>query len=1006
MKAKKLIEVAMPIKEVSTESVRDKYIHEGHISTLHIWWARRPLALSRAVVFASLVDDPLDPNCPFAFRRAVKTLLSSPDYRPYRDIPYTAAFDPVEDNERNRLLCFIGQFSSAIQAQMLRGESLGSKDLLSHFSLIKWENKNNRSIIRLAQKLIWISYNSYSAKDFEELNSDYERSIREIDDLEEKLYSIPNRHLGGDNVAFLSNALSKAINAFQNSMPSVFDPFAGGGAIPLEAARLGCRSFGNDINPVAHIVEKASAEFPQKFGKPIVLSKDVFDETYGKDGAVLADNHKVRFDGSFYYIPNRLAFDVDYYCRKLLRKTETQIGNYYQTNEKGEKPVVYYWARTVVCGNPSCRARIPMLKQFYLSNKKGKLIYLNPIIKGNEIDFTLGFGKCNLTGWNNRGNITCPCCGNITDINEVKRQSINGGLKDRLLALVFDRGKGKEYEIATGNPYYCRKASLEDIPMDKMQRNSGGGDTFSWGITRWHQLFSERQLDVLMALNSNIANTVPFQGDYADVLKTYLGIFFDRVCSYSSSFGRWIPQNEQLTSLFGRQAIAMNSDYPEINIFSKSTSGAYNQLDWIIRYLYSESSNPFSAVFNHASSGEKTQFGENEISCVVTDPPYYNAIAYADISDFFYLWLKRSIGDIYPLNFSTPQTPKYEECTALKHHHNNSEEEAKKHFEKKLTEIFDAIRYQTSDIVSIMFAHQSTEAWTTLCNSILDARMNITGSWAIDSERDTRMVANAGAALESSVTVACRPSKRQGYGDYTEVKEAIREKVEHEVESLYSLGFRGADLMTACFGQAVSEFGKYKVVEKKDGSEVTVPELLDLARNLAFDSLLKGVQGDDFTRFYIGWLQMNGMGDTDFDDATKFTRVGMQVDVSDIFSRRLLIKDGNKQHLATAFEHLGNGAILGTRPEDSLIDQVHRAMLAYDSGDRYLLLKILHSVGADDQSASFWRVVASLRELLPDGKDLKAIEGLIGNSDNLRQESRTIDKRKPEQLTIDFGGDF
>jgi adenine-specific DNA methylase len=450
----------------------------------------------------------------------------------------------------------------------------------------------------------------------------------------------------------------------------------------------------------------------------------------------------------------------------------------------------------------------------------------------------------------------------------------------------------------------------------------------------------------------------------------------------------------------------MNSDYPEINIFSKSTSGAYNQLDWIIRYLYSESSSPFYAFFNNASSGEKSQFGENEITCVVTDPPYYNAIAYADISDYFYLWLKRSIGDIYPLNFSTPQTPKAQECTALKHHHNNSEEEAKKHFEKKLTEIFDAIRYQTSDIVSIMFAHQSTEAWTTLCNSILDARMNITGSWAIDSERDTRMIANAGAALESSVTVACRPSKRQGYGDFKEVKKAISEKVEHEVESLYSLGFRGADLMTACFGQAVSEFGKYKVVEKADGSEVTVPELLDLARNLAFNSLLKGVQGDDFTRFYIGWLQMNGMGETDFDDATKFTRVGMQVDVSEIFAKNILIREGKKQHLATAKEHLGDNRVIGTRPEDSLIDQVHRCMLAYDKGDRTELLQLLHRIGAEDIASPFWRLLATLQEILPDdSSDLKLVRGLLGNSDNLRQESRDIEQHKPEQMTLDFGAE-
>ena len=314
------------------------------------------------------------------------------------------------------------------------------------------------------------------------------------------------------------------------------------------------------------------------------------------------------------------------------------------------------------------------------------------------------------------------------------------------------------------------------------------------------------------------------------------------------------------------------------------------------------------------------------------------------------MWLKRTLGDVYPLNFSTPQTPKTEECTALKHHHSGSENDAKKHFEKKLTQIFDAIEAQTTDMVSIMFAHQSTEAWTTLCNSILDARMNITGSWPLDTEMTGAMKTDK-AFLESSVTVACRPSERRGFADFKEVKKAIFSTVENEVNSLYELGFRGADLLTACFGQAVSEFGKYKLVEKADGSEVTVMELLEIARTSAFNALLKGVQGDEYTRFYIGWLQMNGMGETDFDDATKFTRVGMSVNVSEIFAKKLLIRDGKKQHLATAAEHLGNTTNQGTHPEDPLIDQVHRAMLAYEKGDRHILLSLLHNVGADDPNA-------------------------------------------------------
>lgn len=342
------------------------------------------------------------------------------------------------------------------------------------------------------------------------------------------------------------------------------------------------------------------------------------------------------------------------------------------------------------------------------------------------------------------------------------------------------------------------------------------------------------------------------------------------------------------------------------------------------------------------------------------------------------------IGNEFSLNFSTPQTPKTEECTALKHHHEGDENKAKRHFERKLTEIFDAIEMQTSDIVSIMFAHQSTEAWSTLCNSILSARMNITGSWPIDTEREVRMLALAGAALESSVTVACRPSERKGYGDYKSVKKEIEKKVAEEVESLYELGFRGADLLTACFGQAVSEFGKYKSVEKSDGSEVTVAELLEMARNAAFDSLLKGVQGDDFTKFYIGWLQLNGTSETDFDDATKFTRVGVNVNIKDIQQEGLLILEGKKMHIAMADEHIGGSSIEGTRPEDSPINQAHRFILLYREGDRGKILRFVRDI-CPDSSSPLWRLLATLKELLPANDDQKQIVGILQNADDLRQ---------------------
>lgn len=996
-KAKKLIEIAMPIKEISAESVRDKSIRHGHISTLHLWWARRPLPVCRAVIFASLVPDPLDPECPQAFCDAVQDLLANnPLYAPYPDIPYTSIYDPMPDNLRNRLLMFIGKFSPVCQKNMLAGKTTPSKDQVQEGCLTKWESKNDPTVLRLARLLIWVAHNSELRPEatYTDLTVEFDEASKAITNAETALYHTPNRHLASPEVTAKEAALQKAIEKFQNRMPSVFDPFAGGGAIPLEAARLGCRSFGNDINPVAHIIEKGSVEFPQKYGKPIIYTHEEFMALYGKEGIKLYTENFGGMPTGNVEIPNRLSFDVEYYAKKLLAMTEAEVGHLYPADEKGNKPIAYYWARTATCSNPSCKAEVPLLKQFYLANTKSKKVYLNPIIHGTDIQFEIKEGSYDekvLPGWNKTGNLICPCCGSITTSKQVKEQANKIGLKERFIAIISEGSNGKQYTIPSIQLEQPHITLLnQSIPTENMTKQTDLISSRGWNINQWYQMFSNRQLNMLLTINKQLLNLKATlnQSNYTNILFTYLSIWFDRIAVANTSLGRWHISGEKLEHPFSRQAIAMVFDYPESNPFCNSSGSALNQLEWIIRYIESESNSPFAALFANASSGEKGQFAAKTLTAVVTDPPYYDAIAYADISDFFYVWMKRTLGDIYPINFATPQTPKTEECTALKHHHHNSEAEAKKHFENKLTAIFDAIEYQTSEIVSIMFAHQSTEAWTTLCNSILGARMNITGSWPMDTEMANRSLGLAGAALESSVTVSCRPSERNGFESFKRVKRAIETKVTEEVNALYELGFRGADLLTACFGQAVSEFGKYETVEKADGSEVTVGELLELARTAAFNALLSGFDGDEYTRFYIGWLQMNGMGDTDFDDAAKFARVGMSVNISDIFAHNLLIRTGNKQHLATYAERTINEK-LGMSTSDPLIDQVHRAMANWRDGDRGKILHHIHIVGKEANNP-FWRVLASLKELLPEGDDLTQVQELISNSADLIQHCGEI----------------
>lgn len=1011
MKAKKLIEVAMPIKEISAESVRDKSIRRGHISTLHLWWARRPLPACRAIVFGSLVPDPDDPACPQAFKDAVAYLLKNEDpntnlmYKPYKDIPYTAIVDPMDDTLRHRLMMFVGMFSDVCQENMIAGKSTPPKDQLSDGSLIKWENKNNPKILNKARELIFVAYNAESSQEysFESLHREYKDLASAITKAEEALYSVTNRHIPSAETHRLEKRLHDAIEEFQNRMPSVFDPFAGGGAIPLEAARLGCRSYGNDINPVAHIIERGSAEFPQKYGKPITFSESEFDRLYGERGRLMLKGKSIFFTQGEVEIPNRLAWDVEFYARLLVDKAYEKSAVLYDNNSK-DKPLVYYWVRTAKCSNPSCQAEVPMLKQFYISKRRNSpstnWIYLNPVINGTSIDFEIKRGNCNLEGWNNRCVLTCPCCGNITDAKNIKKQFHDRTTGVRLVAVISEEGDTRKYRKPTIEEINTALSVEypEDVPNELLPKNDSQNLKVPlWGYKSFGSLFTRRQLHTINILTSelNDIRSSLDESEYAKSIISYLAIFIDKVICRNSAFGIWHKLQETVEHPFGRQALPMVFDFPEMNPFSSLSGACEGQIQAVVDFIECESGE-FPCVFNNTVSGNQKQFNEKQLDCVVTDPPYYDAISYADLSDFFYVWLKRMLKDVFPINFSTPLTPKVEECTAIKHRFNGDYDKAKKHFEDELTSIFDAIEIQTRDIVSIMFAHQSTEAWTTLCNSILDARMNITGSWPIDTEVAVALKA-AMATLESSVTVACRPNERKGFEEYKVVEHAIKDKVKEEVEKLYELGFRGADLLTACFGQAVSEFGKYKVVERADGKQVTVAELLELARQTAFDTLLKGIKADEFTRFYIGWLQMNGMGETNHDDVTKFTRVGVSVDIHEVIQEGLLVSNGSKNHLASAEEHLKQSVVPGTLPSHPIIDQVHRAILFNRKQNNEGLLKLIREC-APTSDASFWRVLASLKEMLPAGKDLTDVQELLRTADYLRTKCK--EKIQPKQGSL------
>lgn len=1023
-KPKKLIEVALPIREISAESVRDKSIRHGHLSTLHLWWARRPLPVCRAVVFASLVPDPDDPHCPAVFRDAVQTILVGERgeeihtaYKPYADIPHTAVVDKMEDTLRNRLLMFIGKFSDRYVEEERRGKKTPAKFQLHDASLIKWDNKNNPTIIGRARRLIFVAHNAPKFPDqtAAQLLATHDALDRDLREAEQTLYARPDRHLPDDpETERLTRALDDARAAYLARMPKVFDPFAGGGAIPLEAARLGCNSYGNDINPVAHIIQRGTCEFPQRFGKPITYSKEEFTARYGAEEwqRQRAANNGMFTDETTLTLPNRLSFDVEFYARQILTRVEETIGHLYPKDAAGNRPIAYYWARVGQCANPSCGAEVPLLKQFYLSRKKGKYVHLHPIIEGTDIRFEIREGKTKLEGWvRHRKNLYCPCCKNLTPNKILKSNYLSNPLPPRLLAVIADSPNGKVYR----KPSYTETTVVQNLETPSLRteermsvKNTKQFDICGWGYERFDQLFSQRQLLLIESILkefSNLKDEVTFdRKNYGTAVWSYLAIWFDRIAIANTSFGIWHNKGEKLERIMGRQAILMVFDYPESNPFSGKTGSAKNQLNWIIRYINDESST-FSSSFLNASSGEKNQFESNEIDAVVTDPPYYDAIPYADLSDFFYVWLKRTLGNIYELNFATPQTPKTEECTAIKYHHDNSDKLARQHFDNKLLQIFDAIEYQTNGLVSIMFAHQSTEAWETLCNSVLNARMNLVASWANDTEM-MGALKKGKDFLASSITVVAKPSEKRGFGDYIEVRTKILATISKEVGQLYKLGFRGADLLTACFGKAVSVFGNYRLVEKADGTEVSVQELLEMARDAAFNAIVSDIDTDDETRFYLGWLNLFGFSAAAHDDVRRIVQVGLDLDVDTVYRKHLLLKEKDEGRLGKMSERIEADPKIGLRNAgDSDLDRAHRMMYLYDdrTGNRDHLLVYLRDRTPTAEHPT-WRVLNSLVELLPKTTERDLAAGLLSNQDNLLRAARQYtEQSKPDaQLKMDL----
>jgi len=966
----RLIEVALPIREISAESVRDKSLRHGHISTLHLWWARRPLAASRAVVFASLVPDPDDSRCPADFRAAVERHLktqvpaelkhyyrgrqSHRDEGPYR--PY----DGMPDTPRNRLLMFIARWSPeslAFEAGKARKEP-EPKYLLDDRSLVKWEtsdpeNAQGREVLRIARELVTVAH-------------------------------------GG-------------------KAPTVLDPFAGGGAIPLEAGRLGCQAIANDYNPVAYLILRATCEFPQRYGKP--GKRKALIEEFGK---------KVEREVQ---VPNILVHDFEKWAKWILDRAQEKIGHLYRTGKDSRPVIGYFWARTAPCSNPTCRGEIPLLRSLLVCNLRNGLrkaaLTMDVDKRRKTIRFGIAEGKAiKATDGTmvNRGSARCPFCDQVTSNDALIRAGQGGHMGELPVAVIIETNGSKGYRL----PEDQDLAAFEEARKlsERCERPSEPMPHFRninldlYGLYTWGSLFNPRQLvvmqtfvaclhDALEAMKKEIKDN-----EYSRALAVYLGILIDRVAQRGSNVGVWHTGQETFEHPFGRQAIPMTWDYPEANPFASFTQKAIGT-DYVSKVVVRESlSGPPATVMR--GDGAALPLDGESCDVVVTDPPYFDAIAYGDLSDYFYVWLKRGLGDVLPEVLATPLTPKSDEATALKHRHEGGAERADAHFKSKLASVLaEAHRaLKPNGVISIMFAHQSTKAWTALVSSIFEAGLTVDATWPIDTEK-TYALKTGQSVLSSSITVTCRSRIVGSAAAFKDVRREIEQVVRESVKRFWSYGFRGADLIVACYGPAVGVFGKYERVEKADGTPVGIPELLDLAKQAARDAIAGEFRGDNLSTLYYVWANLYGAAEQAWDDARLVVQIGGDEDNAMEVARGhgIFVVGGSKCRLAL-LEDRASRRGLGIDQNPPHIDALHRSMLLWKEEKRQDLIGYL---GERDllEDGPFWKLAQALFEVLPrDLEDWKLVNALLGERQTLRTEGKRAAYRDAQrELSLHEGGE-
>ncbi len=849
--SKKLIEVALPLASINTACSREKSIRHGHPSTLHLWWARRPLAAARAVIFSQMVDDP----------------SSRPDL--FRT-------EKAQEKERQRLFRIIEE-------------------------LVKWESTNNEDVLELARAEIWQSWRRACAE-----NVDHPRAKELFD---------------------------------RFHLPAFHDPFAGGGSLPLEAQRLGLESFASDLNPVAVLISKSMVEIPPKFaGKPPVNPASL--------AKLLQGGH---WNGRG---TQGLAEDVLYYGQLIRDEAEKRIGHLYPkieiTKENAkERPdlkpligkkltvVAWLWARTVKSPNPAfAQIDVPLTSTFMLATKVGKEAYIKPIIDHDGYRFLVQIGKPKNTeaaydGTKLKGsNFRCLISDSTIDANYIRTEAQAGRMSARLMAVIAEGEHGRVYLSPQAEmEAIARSASPTWKPELKVPTPCHDVDRLPmYGMPTWGDAFTPRQLVALSTFSElvrdvrekvqNDARAAGLLDDgislsaggkgavaYADSVTAYLGLGVGRSANYWSSFTPWA--GDFIVQTFGRQAIRMVWDYAEGNPFSSSTGNWSGAIDWIEKVILTSLS---AFTVGRAIQADAQRQSVSDSKVVSTDPPYYDNIGYADLSDFFYVWLRHALQPIFPDLFSTLAVPKAEELVATPNRH-GSKAGAEAFFLDGMTQAMHRLAEQAHPAfpVTIYYAFKQSESagdsgtastgWETFLGAVIRAGFALSGTWPMRTERDQGLKTGTNV-LASSIILVCRPRATDAPTiTRRDFLNALKAELPNALINLQRGNIAPVDLAQAAIGPGMAVYTRYAKVLDAEGKSLSVREALALI-NQTLDEALAEQEGDfdADSRWALAWFAQSGFNEGEYGVAETLSKA-KNTSVSGMVDARILASSRGKVRL-------------------------------------------------------------------------------------------------------------